>query len=136
MGMAFLTNRAAPAAAAASDNAGMEMTLLWENAKPTSTFAAQTVEIDFTGYEMCMIEYNYNSENNTLLMSQTAKIEVGYSIWLISVSGNASEGVPQSRKSAFVDSGISFDAGKRTGSTNNTVCVPVRVYGMKGVTWS
>lgn len=137
MGMAFLTNRAAPAVVSeTSESTSVEMALLWENGLPGNSFAAQTLSIDLTGYEMCMIEYVYNTDSNTILLSQTAKIEVGYSIWLISVSGSASDGVPQNRKSTFVDSGISFDVGKRTGNTNNKACIPFRIYGLKGVTWT
>ena len=112
------------------------MVLLWENAKPDSTFSAQTVSLDLAGYEIIHIEYYYPSDavGRGLVASQSAANIEGNSIRLMIVSGISSNPYAQSRDATINANGITFTAGNRAGSTNNNACTPVRIYGLKGVT--
>lgn len=45
-----------------SESGGLKLTQLWENASPTSSFAPQTITVDFTGYAYILIFfYIYSS---------------------------------------------------------------------------
>ena len=42
---------------------GLEMDLLWTNASPTSSFAAQTVALDLSSYLLCRIEFRWGNND-------------------------------------------------------------------------
>lgn len=125
-----------PAGDAASGS--VSITLLWANSNHTVNFDSQTVELeDIANYDVIAIEYAYNASSGPdLRTTQMAKYEVGQSIRLFTAAGDSSSSVAQSRDCEFTAAGISFGVCKRSGSTNNGGCIPIRIYGIKGVDWN
>lgn len=55
---------------------GMQMELLWENASPTSEFAAQTLNLDLSEYALIAIQVYINSTTDNLYIPQFYFIKV------------------------------------------------------------
>lgn len=108
---------------------GLSVTLLWENASPTSSFSPQTISMDLSGYDMAAIETYYSTEYNFLL-SAFGRIE-GKDILTIMASGR--ENKVGTRGVTVSETGFVFSYARYGGAENNTYCVPVRIYGIKGV---
>jgi uncharacterized repeat protein (TIGR02543 family) len=114
--------------------------LLWTNASPTSTFAAQTVSLALSGYDAVEIEY-YASTSKAVL--DVTKKKIGASSMLTGyLNPQSTNGYINllSRLFDVTTSGITFKGGfaKRTSdssttSNNNSYCVPYKIYGIKGV---
>ena len=94
--------------------------LLWENASPTSAFAAQTIAIDFGSYSSVLIDFNADtgSGGDTCY---TTHCPVGSNCY-------AFERGVRSRKASIAVSGITFGNGN-----SDSYLIPLRVYGIKGV---
>lgn len=60
----------------------LRMDLLWENASPTSSFAAQTVSVDLNGYDMVAVQV-YSPQR----ASRDAVVPAGGNLFLFSLSG-------------------------------------------------
>lgn len=113
--------------------------LLWTNASPTSSFAAQTIAVDVSGYDMMAVLVSSSSND----YMYTFFAAVGMSIIM-------NRAVPTSNTSAklFVTSrniesananGISFSACQQStvgtaATAANVELVPRYIYGIKGVT--
>ena len=119
---------------------GLSMTLLWENASPTSYFAAQTIALNLTGYDFVEIECWGGSDyyNNS---SHFTKVRVGCS----SVIGLEFTGTKEVYEFAVrdvevTDNGISFSGGGLKNYKDGWLyatdgrAIPYRIYGIKGVT--
>ena len=127
----------------ADDVGAMHWDLLWTNASPTSDFAAQTIICD-TSYDSYGILYKYSS-NTEGLGTTILSGNVGNYIHMLFFSGTESDfnGVlamfkRNAEKSA---NGITFSAGylsQQGGAwtTNYSAnkCIPLYIYGIKGVT--
>ena len=115
-----------------SESGGVKLTKLWENASPTSTFAAQTINVS-ADYETYLIDFKnhdgfFNSQKcdkNVLccLVSANTAID-GYGM--------------HGRKVTISDSGsVSFQSAYGTDKTNcyanDYLCIPYRIYGVKGL---
>lgn len=134
----------ATTAAAARTNLGLTgaetKKLLWTNAKPTSDFATQTVSLTLSGYDAVEIEY-YASTSKAVL--DVTKKKIGESSMLTGyLNPQSTNGYINllSRLFDVTTSGITFKAGfaKRTSdsstvATNNSYCIPYKIYGIKGV---
>lgn len=138
---------ATTAAEALANLGGLSMKLLWENASPNSTFAGQTISLDLTPYDYIEIEaQNYASKN---LNNATYKAKVGEYIQFVSAGGgngfNSStlflEGASEVlvRHAKVNSNGIQFADGQSATSGGNWssgtrgACLPVRIWGIKGV---
>lgn len=117
----------------------VSMTLLWENASPTSEFAAQMIPIDLQDYDA--VEICFRS-SNTETGLDTVRTKLGntmrhYSI-SVPTSGSYACGA-YIREANILAEGIDFTDTryKRTNvttaaSTINTVHIPLYIYGIKG----
>jgi hypothetical protein len=103
------------------------MKLLWTNASPTSSFAAQTVSLALTDYEFVMIESELGSTfckvgNSTVMFSHNTYY-------------------PCRRTVSVTTSGVTFGEGLKytscpgdsVASDKNAVCIPRIIYGVKGI---
>ena len=112
-------------------NRKSSMKLLWENASPGSTFDAQTISLDLSGYDFCEIFY-HGVLNDTGY--DTRRLPVGYSVWMY-VEWNAR----YVRKATVRTTGVEFGAGYGANFGSSTVqedtrsCIPLAIYGIKGV---
>ena len=101
-------------------NVGLDMDLLWTNSAPTSSFSAQTIQLDLSGYALILI----TSENSVSFAENNvgSKSQITYS----STSGQI-----RHRDFTVVTTGITFDAGYGGSSTDNTNCRPYKIYGIR-----
>ena len=103
--------------------------LLWENGSPTSSFAAQTLDINLTNYDLVLCVFR----NATLDSWVSVIIPVGVQGMLI-VPHESASGGNFFRSFYPTTSGISIGEGTTGGvGTNNANNVPRLIYGIKGV---
>ncbi|MBQ5658679.1 MAG: hypothetical protein IIV02_04015 [Peptococcaceae bacterium] len=107
--------------------------LLWENASPTSNFAAQTISVDLNKYNFILVGYaaEASSPNNMqfrILLNDELKTSYIQYISRLNLSY---------RKVSIKAEGISFGSGSRSDYGGNTVVedlgavIPFRIYGIK-----
>ena len=113
-------------------NAGhMEMELLWENASPTSDFAAQTVNINFSGYTHYFVEFALSNSYSTVIVPSAItpinKLAMGLYVW-----GDLST-VAHRRVTAITSTSITFAVAYYNKEINNNALIPTAIYGIKGV---
>lgn len=110
---------------------GIEMVKLWENASPTSDFAAQSVALDLSAYDGALIGVclgvQYPTRINTFYIP---KGSLGYCTIPINVNYH--------RYASVSSTGVTFGGGNRcatygTDTATNSWVVPAVIYGIKGV---
>ena len=122
------------------ENNGIQMKKLWQNASPTSNFAAQTINLDLSEYDYVLIEIksyvNYSFTENQLVRVGaedyiTAKYDIQSQTSYITLT---------SRLATVTNTGIVFTQGcakymsaSSPAGVNASYCIPVRIYGIKGV---
>ena len=110
------------------------MDLLWENASPTSDFAAQTVALDLSGYTKVVVIVNYHKDSYS---SQSEHGGCGYGFALVggeqsnvTVYASYGSGGVFSRSFKATISGVEFTQ-TRYASVGNVGAIPLRIYGIK-----
>ncbi len=130
---------------------GITSTKVWENASPTSSFAAQTIALDLTEFDAVIIKWE-TSSNSTYPVFQTVNptdlIPVGGKKSCIAVMGSNFSTTSNAKnlclRSVSVDtSGVKFYDGNENdvynggtakfGANRNYLMVPLAIYGIKGV---
>lgn len=120
----------------------VEMKLLWTNASPGSTFAAQTVSLSLSGY--AYVALDYRPLGTSLTKRQFCK--VGEACLMDAVSGNSGGGMSGTpygiwRQAEVKTSGVVFTKAvkREIGNTSasitddNGYMKPFRIFGIKGV---
>ena len=118
-----------------SDNASA-ITLLWENPSPTTTFAAQTINLDLSGYEMMYVLHmaatDYQYLSITPLINDP---DIGEQHIMSYAGTTISE-----RGASVTDSGIVFtsgtyikssSSGTLSNGTGTGYAIPYRIYGRR-----
>ena len=113
--------------------------LLWTNASPTSSFATQTVQLDLSGYyffaieflrtssstdayvPMCIIKTDITRERNIILTTTGT-------IFVMRDFSHTATGI------LFYDCNKNNSYGSWNLTVDNTMLVPMRIWGIKGVT--
>lgn len=132
---------ATSAANALSNLGGIGVDLLWTNSSPTSSFAAQTLSLDLSGYQAIIVE---SVVDTTYLADAIVSLfcKIGTSGYMNSIYDVDGSGYTSAylRKFTVSATGVTFKAGvykysnsSTTGTTYNPANVPVRIYGIKGV---
>ena len=115
---------------------GISKTLLWENANPHSTFTEQSIPLDLSQYDKIQIDfkqlYNNSSTHDSIELNIdedfcTSYIFAGENNY---ISGAYREGQTNNEKVTFLHAWIATVYGK---SSVNSYCIPLRIYGIKGV---
>lgn len=128
-----------PRSIANAVNNRMQMVKLWENASPTSAFSPQTLSLSLAGYTAVLIYFRNHISAGTYMDYETSAIaEVGKKY----VHNTAGEtGYEHTDRSFSVSTGgITFEncyfagAGASSLTTSNRCLIPLRIYGIKGVT--
>lgn len=111
------------------------MTLLWENASPTSAFAAQTIAIDLSGYDMIEVF----ARSSTGAIQENAWGSVAYSkapglgrLYTTNVFMYMREFTVGESWITFADN-MQFKTYGSAGTAANTATIPHKIYGIKGV---
>lgn len=127
-----------------ANNVFMRAELLWENASPTSAFVAQTVSVDLTEYDAIVVHYFSTTaldfEKYEMYGKNTSNA------WFISIPGWFASGAWHARFRMrglnTTDNGVQFTAGYMKSiiwsssdklNTDNTVNIPYRIYGVRGL---
>lgn len=108
-------------------------TLLWSNESPTSNFAAQTLELDLSGYSHVLIENSVTSGSSNTYIRRTELFQKGFTATMF----NASHFTWMcSRRATVSDTGIVFTTGKygyvgESGQGDGAqYCIPTKIYGV------
>lgn len=111
-----------------------KMDLLWTNASPSSDFAAQTVALDLSSYDLVFIEYAQDKANNDYYYSFLFRVDskqhmaIGYYA-----------GMMTRRFTTPSSTGVYFNNSQKassyasTFSNDNIMLIPINIYGIKGV---
>lgn len=112
---------------------GMKVDLLWTNSSPTSSFSAQTVGIDFNGYDFLFCDYLLAASVGTgILYSALHKVydvdEQYYeAFWHTSVANKYGRNVTvKGEKTSLV-----YTTGYENNSASTNALIPYHVYGIK-----
>lgn len=109
---------------------GLSMTLLWENASPTSEFAEQTLAIDWTPYDIIEVDLG------SVCIAFEAKVDRSVTPSAVLRANDVTVGGCY-REVKLVDGGIYIDdARAHRGSAwahDTNALKPFRIYGIKGV---
>ena len=108
----------------------ISMKLLWTNASPGSSFAAQTIPLDLSGYNIIAVSSYYLASNQIETWSFCT---VGATGWMYHFVNYR-----QRRNITATISSVIFGDGQeaaQTGnlSTNNNAMIPYKIFGIKGV---
>lgn len=115
----------------------LSMDLLWENASPTSAFAAQTVSVDLSKYDMIAVLTDHLTIAKKGVSASITTYHALYTYQSYGYQVRLGQ-----RKFTASETGITFDAGwamKGSNSwtyesaVNNSAAIPVAIYGIKGV---
>lgn len=118
----------------------ISMELLWENASPTSEFAAQTVTLDASVYQELKIEFYSRAQNDRKVL---ANAPVGKPVNAYDMRGTTSTAVTPSLNWRSVEAktnSVVFDdccnkvLTEKEKTVTNDYMIPFRIYSIKGVT--
>ena len=102
---------------------------LWENASLSSSFPAQTIALDLSGYDGISILYYVDATTDVHLSTGRIGKKQSGCMWYVT----ASSGYRLHRMFTVSNSGISFDTATNTGTVAaEKVCIPHVIYGIKG----
>ena len=109
----------------------LSMKLLWTNSSPTASFAAQTVSLDLSSYQMVMVLSVVGGDDLAITHSITPVGERGrlfamYNWRQVRVYDVSTTGI------TFQTGGESNQSGSIT--THNQRAIPYQIYGIKGIT--
>ena len=113
---------------------GTSIELLWTNASPSSSFAAQSVSVDLTACSMVIITMYQGTESGNL--SATWIVPKGCFAMLSIVNGGSSGTVSYFRQATVNDNSVSFGKGYRCKEAeleDNEYAIPAVIYGIKEV---
>lgn len=106
--------------------------VLWENAAPNSAFDEQTVTFDWKGYNYCMIYFLAYVNSNVRSFSAVAKKGDRLRFYFLT---DTTQGAGGQFRDFTLDTNHFGKAIRLTDSTSDDqrACIPVRIYGVKGV---
>ncbi len=109
----------------------LSMKLLWTNPDPTSSFAAQTLQIDLSNYSAVEVIYrHFGDVGETGYGAMLCIKGLTSGILVISYSNNRN-GV---RMASPTDAGVTFSTCLYNNAVNNNYGVPLYIFGIKGIT--
>lgn len=111
--------------------------LLWTNPNPTSSFPAQTVQIDLSGYDAVIVDANYTSSSyavSVIVFKDHLDIQMN-AVTNLQTTGSVGYG---NRNVSMTSTGVTFSGGytKSASSTgaataDNARLVPQSIYGLR-----
>jgi len=110
---------------------------LWNNNSPTSDFASQNVQIDFTGYRYYEIIYYSSTDDKLILTTGRLPIALGLGTNLVMTYNSSSSSYIASRQVNIISTGLNFvnayyykySDGTKGGANNKLI--PLKVVGYK-----
>ena len=120
----------------------LNMELLWNNASSTSSFAAQTIEVDLSKYDFVVIRYRAHTGGTSYvyeLMRVRANNLTNPTYSMVNMNGSSAITVcvrtaaPYSAGVVFSDVTAKNTVSTAAGVADNARLVPTEIYGVKGV---
>lgn len=107
-------------------------TLVWTNASPTSAFAAQTVQVDLSGYDFVMVVYQHWTSSD---VNNSAFCRIGVYGRLESHDYSlAYRDYHPETTGVYFNTGILVTSyGNSSVQRNTSAVIPLQIYGIKGV---
>lgn len=121
---------------------GIQVKKLWENASPTSAFATQTIFVDLRGYDRVEILFSTIISSSDTRYTGFSSAKIGdYGIFenFVNVDSSNTYKYLAQRWFKVNEDGILFNhaktnqIGTQTSVDINTYCIPIAIYGIKGV---
>jgi hypothetical protein len=117
---------------------GLAMELLWENASPSSSFAAQTIPLSALGGEVCSMYYVPFNDSDFILVPYGCVVHAHSFDYSANYYNNLrmnTRGV-ESQKDGSIKFGANYKKTMNTApyTDEQTSLVPMKIYGIKGVT--
>lgn len=125
--------RSGGASGGGGSGGGITMTPLWNNPSPTAAFAAQTVSLDLSGYDAVIILCVTDRTTSPLRHFMSNIMLVDGNNWSLWGVGGAST-YTYNRMVDVLTTGLTFSTGYRNGSASTDRCVPITIYGIRGIT--
>ena len=102
--------------------------LLWTNASPTSSFSAQTVQLDLSAYDFILVYAMWSTSYQFIIPPHIAFIPITDA----RIDSTDTGGQSLEREFSTDSTGVTFSVGKLGTSNNNTMIIPYKIYGIKG----
>jgi hypothetical protein len=117
-----------------ANTSGVGLDLLWENASPAASFAAQTISVDLSNYSWFAVLFRFGITSGTQDDQPLAVFpvdEVSKRL-IIAASGTNRTG---GRALTYSTSSktISVGAASYNGAANNAYAIPVKIFGIRGL---
>lgn len=110
---------------------GLMFDLLWKNPSPSSDFPAQTIKLDLSNYQAVYIFYKLlPNSTDAAYGSKLIYIDDSPS-WIAITENYYDSGNLVSRLVVVTKTGIQFYTPVKSGSNNNSVMKPYKIYGVK-----
>ena len=106
--------------------------LLWTNASPTSNFAAQTVSLDLSGYDLIMVSAMWSTGNQQIIQPVITTVPSGDC--RIDTTDTTAKNLD--REFTVSTTGITFNSGNYGTSSAPSMCIPYKIWGIKGAVTS
>lgn len=108
---------------------GVSITKLWENASPTSAFAAQTIALDLSGYDWVLVFAAPQTQYQWMISQICPVGTTGLLTY-----GWGDDNHPGHRAFTVSTTKIDFDSAYYNGKVSTNQIIPVLILGIKGVT--
>ncbi len=117
-------------AAASKSGGGVVAQKLWINQNPTSTFAAQSVSVDLTGFDYYEIQLRFSTTNNYATEIKRFPVdEQPNQLTIVTLGQNRTGGRHVTYDAT--NKRLTFDAASYNGATNNAYAIPLCIWGVK-----
>ena len=117
----------------ANDLGGTEITLLWENAKPTSNFQAQTITLASSEWDFLICESSHGT--SILFLGSTSHLSFALagnsSMSIYSREAKASSDIKVEFSDCYVGNLKNYETMPNSFSVNNSLSIPLKIYGVK-----
>lgn len=111
--------------------------LLWTNASPTSSFAAQTIPLDLSDYDFVLVRYRRDTSATLKGLVQIIKVAENYEnvalLGLATADGKIGRRITNATTTGVVFASATLYSTYGTGTESTTVLIPEDIYGIKGV---
>lgn len=116
--------------AGGSSGGGYSRDLLWTNPSPTTNFGAQSISVGLSDYSWFAVEIQFQTTQTDNPALQEFRVdEVRKLINLASNTSNRTGGRHVTWSASAKT--LTFDGASYNGASNNSYCIPLRIYGIK-----
>lgn len=116
--------------AGGSTGGGYSRDLLWTNPSPTTNFSAKTISVDLSDYSWFAVEIQFQTSQNVNPALQEFRVDEVQKLLVLTSTSNNRTGGRHITWNATAKT-LTFDGATYNGASNNSYCIPLRIYGIK-----